>query len=149
MPTRWCSTTTRWAVFSLNATAGASMMRTQSSNVDLWAEGTKFSMTDGKPNGNVMYPNIFNPANYYANMAKQGLTRKRLNAVFATATFGYKDGLFLDATRAQRLVLDAGLHRQLFVPLSFGRRQPVARPLRGHGQQHRPVQVPRILFDRG
>ena len=31
-------------------------------------------------------------------MAKQGLTRKRLNAVFATATFGYKDGLFLDVT---------------------------------------------------
>ena len=87
-----------WGDFSLNATAGASMMRTQSSNVDLWAEGTKFSMTDGKPNGNVMYPNIFNPANYYANMAKQGLTRKRLNAVFATATFGYKDGLFLDVT---------------------------------------------------
>ena len=87
-----------WGDFSLNATAGASMTRTQSNNVDLWAEGTKFSMTDGKPNGNIMYPNIFIPANYYGNMASMGLTRKRLNSVFATATFGYKEGLFVDVT---------------------------------------------------
>ena len=53
---------------------------------------------DGKPNGNVMYPNLFIPANYYANMASMGLTRKRLNSVFATATFGYREGLFLDVT---------------------------------------------------
>ena len=74
------------------------MTRTQSNDVGLWAEGTKFSMTDGKPNGNVMYPNLFIPANYYANMASMGLTRKRLNSVFATATFGYREGLFLDVT---------------------------------------------------
>lgn len=87
-----------WGDFSLNATAGASMTRTQSNNLDLWAEGTKFSMTDGKPNGNIMYPNLFIPANYYANMVETGLTRKRLNSVFATATFGYKEGLFVDVT---------------------------------------------------
>lgn len=84
--------------FSLNVTAGASMTRTRSNNVDLWGEGSKFSMNDGKPNGNIMYPNIFNPSNYYSNMASTGLTRKRLNSVFATATLGYKEGLFLDIT---------------------------------------------------
>lgn len=87
-----------WGDCSLQATAGASMTRTQSNDVELWAEGTKFSMTDGKPNGNVMYPNLFIPENYYANMASQGLTRKRLNSLFATATFGFREGLFLDVT---------------------------------------------------
>lgn len=87
-----------WGDYSLNATAGASMTRTKSNNVALSGEGTKFSMVDGKPNGNVMYPNIFLPKNYYGNMGGLNLTRKRLNSVFATMTFGFRDGLFLDVT---------------------------------------------------
>lgn len=87
-----------WGDYSLNATAGASMTRTQSNDLELWAEGTKFSVTDGKPNGNVMYPNLFIPKNFYANMVDTDLKRKRLNSVFATATFGFREGLFIDVT---------------------------------------------------
>ena len=54
-------------------------------------------------NGNIYYPNIFTPNNYFGNMSTVGKndqwnTEKRLNAVFATAQFGYKNGLFIDLT---------------------------------------------------
>ena len=81
-------------------TAGSSFTHSKTGNVDLWAEGTQFTAPG---NGNVYYPNIFTPNNYYGNMSSVGKgghwnTEKRLNAVFATAQFGYKEGLFIDVT---------------------------------------------------
>ena len=84
-----------WNDFSLNATVGSSMTRTQSSNVSMLYEQNKFNAPG---DGSAYYPNIFNPSNFYQNGTTTGLTRKRLNSVFATATFGYKGGLFLDVT---------------------------------------------------
>ncbi len=84
-----------WGDFSLNATAGSSMTRTQSNNVSLLYEQNKFNAPG---DGGAYYPNVFNPENYYQNGASLGLTRKRLNSVFATATFGFKEGLFIDVT---------------------------------------------------
>ena len=86
--------------FSLSVTAGSSFTHSKTGNVDLWAEGTQFTAPG---NGNVYYPNIFTPNNYYGNMSSVGKgghwnTEKRLNAVFATAQFGYKGGLFIDVT---------------------------------------------------
>ncbi len=86
--------------FSLSVTAGSSFTHSKTGNVDLWAEGTQFTAPG---NGNVYYPNIFTPNNYYGNMSSVGKgghwnTEKRLNAVFATAQFGYKEGLFIDVT---------------------------------------------------
>lgn len=86
--------------FSLSVTAGSSFTHSKAGNVDLWAEGTQFTAPG---NGNVYYPNIFTPNNYYGNMSSVGKgghwnTEKRLNAVFATAQFGYKEGLFIDVT---------------------------------------------------
>ncbi|MGC9382976.1 hypothetical protein, partial [Streptomyces sp. MH13] len=79
--------------FSLSVTAGSSFTHSKTGNVDLWAEGTQFTAPG---NGNVYYPNIFTPNNYYGNMSSVGKgghwnTEKRLNAVFATAQFGYKE----------------------------------------------------------
>ena len=86
--------------FSLSVTAGSSFTHSKTGNVDLWAEGTQFTAPG---NGNVYYPNIFTPNNYYGNMSSVGKgghwnTEKRLNAVFTTAQFGYKEGLFIDVT---------------------------------------------------
>lgn len=86
--------------FSLSVTTGSSFTHSKTGNVDLWAEGTQFTAPG---NGNVYYPNIFTPNNYYGNMSSVGKgghwnTEKRLNAVFATAQFGYKEGLFIDVT---------------------------------------------------
>lgn len=86
--------------FSLSVTAGSSFTHSKTGNVDLWAEGTQFTAPG---NGNVYYPNIFTPNNYYGNMSSVGKgghwnTEKRLIAVFATAQFGYKEGLFIDVT---------------------------------------------------
>lgn len=86
--------------FLLSVTAGSSFTHSKTGNVDLWAEGTQFTAPG---NGNVYYPNIFTPNNYYGNMSSVGKgghwnTEKRLNAVFATAQFGYKEGLFIDVT---------------------------------------------------
>ena len=86
--------------FSLSVTAGSSFTHSKTGNVDLWAEGTQFTAPG---NGNVYYPNIFTPNNYYGNMSSVGKgghwnTEKRLNAVFATAQFGYKEGIFIDVT---------------------------------------------------
>lgn len=84
--------------FFVSATAGSSFTKSKTAHVDLWAEGTQFTSPG---NGNIYYPNIFTPNNYYTNMSTVGKndnwnTEKRLNAVFATAQFGYKDGLFID-----------------------------------------------------
>lgn len=84
--------------FIVNATAGASFTKTKTSQVGLWGEGTKFNSPGS---GNVYYPNIFTPNNYYENMSRISSgdafnTEKRLNAVFITAQFGYREGLFLD-----------------------------------------------------
>ena len=86
--------------FSLSVTAGSSFTHSKTGTVGLWAEGTQFTSPGS---GNVYYPNIFTPNNYYGNMSSVGKgdhwnTEKRLNAVFATAQFGYKDGLFIDVT---------------------------------------------------
>lgn len=86
-----------WGDWALTATAGSSFTKTKTSHVDLWAEGTKFTSPGA---GNVYYPNIFTPNNYYRNMSgiKDGAmyTEKRLNAVFATAQVGFKEAVFLD-----------------------------------------------------
>ncbi|MCP9612540.1 SusC/RagA family TonB-linked outer membrane protein [Coprobacter tertius] len=86
---------------SLSATAGSSFTQTQTVFNELWGEGSQFQMNDGKPSGNIYYPNIFTPNNYYSNIARIGekwQTKKRINSVFATAQIGYHDGLFLDLT---------------------------------------------------
>ena len=86
--------------YSLSVTAGSSFTHTKTSHVDLWGEGSEFT---GPGSGNIYYPNIFTPNNYYNNMSTVSAsdnweTEKRLNAVFATAQFGFKDGLFIDVT---------------------------------------------------
>lgn len=87
--------------FFISATAGSSFTKNKTSHVDMWAEGSQFNVSNGVISGNIYYPNIFSPGNYYKNMFvldNDGSwnTEKRLNAVFATAQIGYKDGLFLD-----------------------------------------------------
>lgn len=84
--------------FTLTAAAGSSFTKSKTSHVDLWGEGSQFSQPGS---GNIYYPNIFTPNNFYGNMSTVGandnwITRKRLNAVFATAQIGYRNGLFLD-----------------------------------------------------
>lgn len=86
--------------FTVTAAAGASFTKNKTSSVILWAEGSQFTEPGA---GNVFYPNIFTPNNYYGNMStyKPGenwVTQKRLNAVFATAQLGYKEGAFLDVS---------------------------------------------------
>ena len=87
-----------WNDWALNASAGSSFTKTQTSHVDLVGDGSKYTAPGA---GNVYYPNIFTPNNYYKNMSTLGSgdamsTEKRLNAVFATAQVGYKDAAFLD-----------------------------------------------------
>lgn len=82
----------------VTATAGTSFTKTKTSHVDLWGEGSQYKSPG---NGNIYYPNIFTPNNFYGNLSTLGSgdamnTEKRLNAVFATAQIGYKDGAFLD-----------------------------------------------------
>lgn len=84
-----------WGDFSFNATAGTSMTRTKSNSLYMLYEQDKF-IAPG--NGGAYFPNIFDPANYYINGTTIDMTRKRLNSVFATATFGFKEGLYLDVT---------------------------------------------------
>ncbi len=85
--------------YSLSVTAGSSFTKTTGSSVDLigWGD-SEFKVIDGKPTGSAYYPNIFSPANYYRMTTSESLKEKRLNSVFATAQFGYKDGLFLDVS---------------------------------------------------
>lgn len=84
-----------WGDWALTVTAGSSFTKTKTSHVDLWGEGNQY-VSPG--NGNIYYPNIFTPNNYYGNMSTtDGMnTEKRLNAVFATAQVGFKDAVFLD-----------------------------------------------------
>lgn len=89
-----------WNDWFFTATAGSSFTKSKTSHVDMWAEGSQFSSPGA---GNVFYPNIFTPGNYYQNMFvldndAQWNTEKRLNAVFATAQVGWRDGLFLDVS---------------------------------------------------
>lgn len=84
--------------WSVTATVGTSFTKTKTAHVDLWGEGSQYKEPG---NGNIYYPNIFTPNNFYGNMSTYGdndamSTEKRLNAVFATAQIGYKDGAFLD-----------------------------------------------------
>lgn len=86
--------------FFVTATAGSSFTKSKTSHVDMNAEGEVFTSPGS---GNVYYPNIFAPGNYYKNMFVLGNndfwnTEKRLNAVFATAQVGWKDGLFIDVS---------------------------------------------------
>ena len=87
-----------WGDWALTATAGSSFTKTKTAHVDLWADGDQFKAPG---DGNVYYPNIFTPNNYYKNMSMLGKgdamnTEKRLNAVFATAQVGFKEAVFLD-----------------------------------------------------
>ena len=87
-----------WGDWALTATAGSSFTKTKTAHVDLWAEGDQFKAPG---DGNIYYPNIFTPNNYYGNMSTLGKgdamnTEKRLNAVFATAQVGFKEAVFLD-----------------------------------------------------
>ena len=87
-----------WGDWALTATAGSSFTKTKTAHVDLWAEGDQFKAPG---DGNIYYPNIFTPNNYYKNMSTLGKgdamnTEKRLNAVFATAQVGFKEAVFLD-----------------------------------------------------
>lgn len=85
-------------IYSLSVTAGSSFTKTNSSNISIIGDGTKFYVVNEVPTGNVYYPNIFSPENYYRTKTTESLQEKRLNSVFATAQLGYKDGLFLDLT---------------------------------------------------
>lgn len=87
-----------WGDWALTATAGSSFTKTKTAHVDLWGEGEQFKAPG---DGNIYYPNIFTPNNFYGNMSKLGSgdameTEKRLNAVFATAQVGFKEAVFLD-----------------------------------------------------
>ena len=87
-----------WGDWALTATAGSSFTKTKTSGVDLWGEGSQYKSPG---DGNVYYPNIFTPNNYYKNMSTIGSdgtfnTEKRLNAIFATAQVGFKEAVFLD-----------------------------------------------------
>lgn len=87
-----------WGDWALTATAGSSFTKTKTAHVDLWAEDDQFKAPG---DGNIYYPNIFTPNNYYGNMSTLGKgdamnTEKRLNAVFATAQVGFKEAVFLD-----------------------------------------------------
>ena len=87
-----------WNDWGLTATAGSSFTKTKTAHVDLWGEGEQYKSPG---DGNIYYPNIFTPNNFYGNLSKLGSgdameTEKRLNAVFATAQVAFKEAVFLD-----------------------------------------------------
>ena len=87
-----------WNDWGLTATAGSSFTKTKTAHVDLWGEGEQYKSPG---DGNIYYPNIFTPNNFYGNLSKYGSgdameTEKRLNAVFATAQVSFKEAVFLD-----------------------------------------------------
>ena len=84
--------------FSLNATVGSSFTKTTGKSVSLWGEGEQAHIVNGKVEGNIWYPNVFIPANFYTNMASQGYSEKRLNSLFATAQLGFKQKAYIDVT---------------------------------------------------
>lgn len=84
--------------YSVNATVGSSFTKSKTSHVDLWGEGSKY-VSPGV--GNIYYPNIFTPNNYYGNLAILGKndawnTEKQINSVFGTLQLGYKEAAFID-----------------------------------------------------
>lgn len=84
---------------SVSVTAGTSFTKTETSNANLRGEGSQFIMSNGSPSGNVYYPNIFTPNNYYNNMSAttgDWGTQKRINSIFATAQLGFREGIYLD-----------------------------------------------------
>lgn len=84
---------------SVSVTAGTSFTKTETSNANLRGEGSQFIMSNGSPSGNVYYPNIFTPNNYYNNMSAttgDWGTQKRINSIFATAQLGFREGVYLD-----------------------------------------------------
>lgn len=88
----------KWNEWGLNATAGSSFTKSKTSMVAMYGDGSKYTAPG---NGNVYYPNIFSPNNYYGNLSTIGIdgaqrTEKRLNSVFATAQVSFMDAAFLD-----------------------------------------------------
>lgn len=85
--------------YALSVTAGTSFTKTKGDQMAVIGWGhSPFKIVDGKPSGNAFYPNVFLPSNYYQMATTINPTEKRLNAIFATAQFGYKDALFVDVT---------------------------------------------------
>ena len=91
-----------WGDYSLSVTAGSSFTKNTTSHVDLWSDGDEFVAQNGSASGDMYYPNIFTPNNFYKNLSflQSGdwETEKRINSVFATAQFGFREGLFIDAS---------------------------------------------------
>lgn len=86
-------------IYALTVTAGTSFTKTKGEGTDLigWGDSV-FKVVDGKPTGTAYYPNIFSPANYYRMVTTLSRRDKRLNSVFGTAQFGFKDAWFVDVT---------------------------------------------------
>lgn len=85
--------------YTLSVTAGGSYTKTKASSTSLIGYGdTQFAINDGVITSGAYYPNMFMPSNYYRLSTGVSLKEKRLNSVFATAQFGYKDGLFVDVS---------------------------------------------------
>lgn len=72
--------------YSVNASLGTSFSDYKSLSYSINTGGDRY------------LPNFFVPTNSTKNGTSMGISRKRLNAVFATAQFGWKDMLFLDVT---------------------------------------------------
>ena len=72
--------------YSVSAAAGASFNDYKQENENLNQGGDRY------------LPNFWDIANSTKNGSSKGMSRKRLNAVFATAQLGWKDMLFLDVT---------------------------------------------------
>ena len=97
--TRTFSEKTWDETYSLSVTAGGSFTKTSASSIELIGWGDKeFKVNNGVITPGAYYPNIFSPKNYYTMQTTETLKEKRLNSVFATAQFGYKEGLFLDVS---------------------------------------------------
>ena len=83
--------------YSLSVTAGGSYQKTERTSSEIIGWGDKaYSVNNGVINPGAYFPNVFNPKNYYTVQSTFTRERKRLNSVFATAQFGYKEGLFID-----------------------------------------------------
>ncbi|MDO5664765.1 MAG: SusC/RagA family TonB-linked outer membrane protein [Bacteroidia bacterium] len=83
---------------TLATTVGTSFTDYRAENVGLWAEGEQAKIADGKVTGNIWFPNVFIPTNFYSNMASQGYSHKRLNSVFGTAQIGLFEKAYIDVT---------------------------------------------------
>ncbi|MDO4215923.1 MAG: SusC/RagA family TonB-linked outer membrane protein [Bacteroidales bacterium] len=72
--------------YSVNASFGTSFSDYKSQGYSIGTGGDRY------------LPNYFTPVNSTKNGSSMSMSRKRLNAVFGTAQFGWKDMLFLDVT---------------------------------------------------